>query len=262
MSRKKVQPKEAEVEVQVDKKAVKETFATRWFKEYAVNNRDELKIICNLTSRSAEEQFSMYLEKGNTEVYAVIFYATFMSILEFIRDQQKRYTQFTVTICNSINLGYENNEDDENEKVGNFMPIIEYVGINRGIVDDGKMEDDKTNNNFIRWKQLNIKKNVEYYKDIQERAYNKMKKDYKLELRTSEAVIPLFCIFLDHITNVLKMKYKEADGTSVSEVSMNILGLFDIFYSFNSEENEEIYEYKAGIPMKLGLKSDTLAGKE
>jgi len=261
MSRKKVQPTEAEVEVQIDKKPIKETFATRWFKEKAVNDREDLKVICNLTSRSAEEQFNLYLEKGNTEVYAVVFYATFMSILEFMQSQQKRYTSFDITICNSISLGYENNDDEENEKVGNFMPYMVYEGINRGIVDDGKMEDDKTTNNFIRWKQLNIKKNVECYKEIQEIAYNKLKDEYKINLRTSEAVIPLFCIFIDHISNVLKMKYSEAEGTNRSEVSMNILGLFDIFYSFDSEGNKEIYEYKPGITMKLGLKSDTIADK-
>ena len=263
MSRKKVQPTEQEVEVQVAKKPVKETFATRWFKEKAVNDKEDLKVICNLTARSAEEQFNLYLEKGNTEVFAVVFYATFMSILEFMQSQQKRFpTSFDITICNSITLGYDNNDDEENEKVGNFMPWMMYEGINRVIVDDGKIEDDKTTNNFIGWKQLNIKKNVECYKEIQERAYDKLKTEYKINLRTSEAVIPLFCIFLDHISNVLKMKYAEADGTQRSEVSMNILGLFDIFYSFNSEKNVEVYEYKPGITMKLGLKSDTIAGKE
>ena len=58
------------------------------------------------------------------------------------------------------------------------------------------------------------------------------------------------------------MKYKEAEGTDVSEVSMNVLGLFDIFYSFNEEENQEIIEYQPNIMMKLALKSDSVAGRE
>lgn len=259
----KIKKEEKELEIETSKQDKPVTFVKRWFDDYAVNNTADLKIICDLTARSAEEQFSMYLRTGNTEVYAVVFYATFMSILEFIRRKQKTYNNFTIAICNSINIGYSNNDDERNEKVGNFMPIMEYIGINRNIIDNsGSMDADKTSQNFIRWKELNIKKNIEFYKDIQELAYEKLKKEYKTNLRTSEAIFPLFCIFMDHIGNMLKLKYKEAERTDVSEVSMNILGLFDIFYSFNEEDNLEVIEFLPNITMKLALKSDSTACRE
>lgn len=260
MPKLKKEEKELDIETSETKKPM--TFVKRCFNDYAVNNKTDIKIICDLTSRSASEQFSMYLKTGNTEVYAIVFYATFMSILEFIRSKQKKYNNFTIAICNSVNLGYTNNDDENNEKVGNFMPIMEYIGINRNIVDSSNdIEINKTAKNFIRWKELNIKKNVECYKEIQEMAFERLKKEYKTNLRTSEAIIPLFCIFMDHITNLLKLKYKEA-GDDVSEVSMNILGLFDIFYSFNEEDNQEIIEFQPNITMKLALKSDSTACRE
>lgn len=256
-------PKEVEQEIDVNEKKKPETFVTRWFKDHAVNNAREMKIICDLTSRSAEEQFCLYITSGNTEVYSVVFYATFITILEFLRSKQKTYNEFTMEICNSINVGYTNNDSEDNEKVGNFMPILEYISINRNIVDEGGAIDaDKTKQNYIRWKELNIKKNVEYYKEIQEKAYEKLKSQYKTNLRTSEAVIPLFCIFMDHISNVLKMKFKEAEGTDVSEVSMNVLGLFDVYYSFNEEDAQEIIEFQPNITMKLALKADDVASRE
>lgn len=257
-------PKEKEEEVAVDiSKNKKETFVTRWFRDYAVNNQSELKIVCDLTARSAQEQFSMYLQSGNTEVFAVVFYATFMTILEFIRGKEKMYNNFSLEICNSINIGYTNNDDQENEKVGNFMPIMEFIGINRTIVDGGgQIDADQTAKNFLRWQQLNVKKNVEYYKEIQERAYERLKTEYKTNIRTSEAVIPLFCIFMDHISNVLKVRFQEALGTDVSEVSMNVLGLFDVFYSFNEDDNKEIIEFQPNISMKLALKADDVAAHD
>ncbi len=259
----KIKREEKDLEIDTTKQDKPMSLVKRWFTDYAVNNAADIKIICDLTSRSAEEQFNMFIPTGNTEVYAVVYYATFMSILEFIKEKQKRYNNFTVAICNSINLGYSNNDDDSNEKVGNFMPIMEYIGINRNIIDDsGTMDVNKTAQNCIRWKELNIKKNIEYYKEIQERAYEKLKRDFRTNLRTSEAVFPLFCIFMDHITNMLKLKYKEAERTDVSEVSMNILGLFDIFYSFNEEDNLEIIEFQPNIQMKLALKSDSTACRE
>ena len=253
-------PKEVEenLEIQSPKKL---TFATRWFNTVAVNNREELKIICDITSRSAEEQFSMYLKSGNTEVYAVIFDATMETIKEFLRGKQKTYKRFTFEIANSLNIGYDNNDDEENEKVGNFMPIIEHINTNRKIVDDDTMIDEnKTNQNFIRWKELNVKKNIEYLKEIQEKAYERLKTDYHTNVRTSEAIIPLFCIFMDNVCHVLKMKYKEAQGTDVSEVSINVLGWFDAFYSFNEQEDTEIVEFEPNIKFKLGTKNDDQAG--
>lgn len=256
MSRK---PKEIpEEEIQVSQPEKKETFVTRWFKMYAVNNPTELKIVCDLTARSAMEQFSMYLPSNNTEVYAVIFYATFKEILNFIKDKEKTYKNFTLEICNSINIGYTINDNEEFEN-GNFTPIMEYLGINRNIVNDNSISINKTEKNFILWKELNSKKNVEYYKEIQERAYNTLKTEYKTNLRTSEAIIPLFCIFMDNITNVLKTRWKECEGTDVSEVSMNVFGLFEVFYSFDEEDNEEIIDFNIKLGSKLGVKDDNSA---
>ena len=47
--------------------------------------------------------------------------------LEFIRKKEKVYNNFTIQIAQSLNIGYTNNDDEENEKVGNFMPIMEYI---------------------------------------------------------------------------------------------------------------------------------------
>lgn len=254
-------PKETEQVIDVKEPVKKETFVTRWFKDYAVNNTKDLKMICDLTSRSAEEQFNMYLKNGNTEVYAVVFYGTFMTILDFIKNKQKKYNNFTIKICESINIGFCNNDDEENEKVGNFMPIMEYIGVNRNIIDDNALSEDKTTQNLIMWKDINIKKTTEYYKDIQETAFEKLKSEYKVNLRTSEAIFPLFCIYMDNITNMLKIKFREAEGTDVSEVSMNVFGLFDVYYSFNEEDNQEIIEFQPNITMKLALKSDDISSE-
>lgn len=255
-------PKEDDQIIDLKQEIKKETFVTRWFKDYAVNNKEELKIICDLTSRSAEEQFKLYLKSGNTEVYAVVFYATFMTILDFIRSQQKTRNNFTVEIANSVNLGYTNNDNDDNEKTGNFMPIMEYISVNRNIVDSSSLTEDSTSANFIKWKELNIKKTADYYKEIQEKAFDVLRTQYKTSLRTSESIIPLFCIFMDNITNVLKQKFNELEGTDVSEVSMNVLGLFDVYLSYDVDRGEEIIEFQPNIKMKLALKQDDTAARD
>ena len=67
---------------------------------------------------------------------------------------------------------------------------------------------------------------------------------------------------MDNITNVLKVKFKEAKGTDVSEVHMNVLGLFDAYYSYTEEDNQEIIEFQPNVTMKLALKADDVAGRD
>ena len=259
---KKKQEQEQEIDLST-KKEQKKTYVTRWFETNVVNNKSEIKITCDLTARSVAEQFSMSVRSGHTELFAVIFYVTFIQILKFIASKQKSYNNFTMEICNSINVGYCNNDDPENEKVGNFMPILEYIGINRNIItDDSTVDSDATQKNYLRWKELNIKKTVEGYKDIQNDAYKVLQEEYKIYLPTEEAIIPIFCIFMDNLSNVLKQRYKELIDTDVSEVTMNVMGLFDMYYSYNDETGEEIIDIQPNITTKLKLKRDDVASRE
>jgi hypothetical protein len=256
--------KETEVELdEVKQGKKKDTFTTRWFQDYCVNNTREMKIVCDLTARNAAEQFNMYISSGNTEVFAVIFYAAFTSILDFIRGKQKTYNNFTIQIAQTLNLGYTNNDDEENEKVGNFMPIMEHIdATNMKVIRDERLESNTTEIMFQKWRQVNDKKNIDYYKEIQENAMKRLQQDYHTQLRTSEAIIPLFCIFLDNIVAVLKESFRELEGTDTSEVSMNVLGLFDVYYSYSEEDAKEIIEFEPNIMMKLALKNDENASRE
>lgn len=253
---------EKEEEIDVKKVEKQETFATRWFRDYAVNNAEELLTVCELTARSVSRQFSINVDSKNYEVYAIIFYGTFVTILDFIRSKQKTYNEFTVEIFNSINLGYTNSTDENNEKVGNFMPIMEYIGVNMNIVNDSDLKKDTTPQNANRWKELNSKKNVECYNEIEIKAAEMLKNEYGILLHEPAAVIPIFCIFMDNINSLMKLKYQEAEGTGVSQVSMNVLSLFDVFYSYDEDEHQEIYEYSPNIKMKLLMKSDDTAARE
>lgn len=260
---KKNKSEEQEVVQETHKDKKPKSYVKRWFDDYAVNNKADIKIVCDLTARSMEEQFNMCLKSGNTEVYAVTYYASFMALLELLKQKQKQYNNFTIQICNSINIGYTNNDDENNEKVGNFFPVLEFIGVNRNIIDSStEIDPERTSQNLIRWKELNIKKNIEFIKQWQEHAYQKLLAEFKTDLKYSEACPAIFCIFSDNILNYIKLKYKELDKTDVSEVSMNVLGLYDIFYSYDEEDDKDIVECVPGISVKLALKNDNIASRE
>lgn len=269
-------PKEVEQEIDITEKKKKRTHAQEWFDTYVVNNKEEMKLVCDLTAKSCWEQFKLY-NTDNTELYAAIFHGIFMTILKFLKGQQSKWKEYSIEIANSINIGYVNNTNEDNEKVGNFMPVLEYISINRNVVDsyDIPYSDsteiaakkvtvpkNHTDKQIMMWKVQNIHKTIENYNKIQEDAVQVLYNDYKINLRNDEAIFPLFCIFMDNVSNVLKMRFKELEGTDVSEVSFNVLGLFDAFYSYDVDEDKEIIEYSPNITMKLALKNDDAATGE
>lgn len=266
-------PKEEEQEIDLSNKKKTRTHAQEWFDTYVVNSKEDMKLVCDLTAKSCWDQFKLY-NVDNTEIYAVIFHGIFMTILDFLRSQESKWKEYSIEIANSINIGYVNNSNEDNEKVGNFMPILEYISINRNVVDSYDIPyadsaeiaakkvtipKNHTDKQIMMWKVQNTHKTIENYNKIQTDAIQKLFNEYKINLRNDEAVFPLFCIFMDNISNVLKMKFKELEGTDTSEVSMNVLGLFDAYYSYDSDEDKEIIEYTPGISMKLALKNDDLA---
>lgn len=267
-------PKEAEQEIDLGKQK-KRSHAQEWFDIYAVNDREDVKRVCDLTARSCWDQFKIYIpDTIGTEIYAEIFHGTFMSILKFLREKESKYKQYSILIANSINIGYDNNTNEDNEKVGNFMPIMEYVNINRNVVDsyDIPYNDaaelkskklvvpkDHTDRQIMLWKVNNVHEAIENYNKIQQDAVQLLLDDYKVDLRNDEAIFPIFCIFMDNVSNVLKMKYRELQGTSVSEVKFNVLSLFDAYYSYDPDDDKEVIEFQPNIAMKLALKNDDAA---
>lgn len=244
-------------------KEKKVTKVVRWFDEYCTDNKQDIKMICDIVARSVDDQFNMSVASNNNEIFALIFFVTFTCVLDFLKKKQSQFDNFSFEICNSINIGYTNNTDESNEKVGNFMPIIEYISINRNIIrDDDSYSDDNSTVNFIKWKQQNLKQNENFCNQIQDQASVVLTNEFGIRIANNECIIPIFCIFLDTIVQVLKLKFQEAMGTNVSEVSMNILGLFTAYYSFNEEDNQEIIEYIPGIYTKLREKSDVVASKD
>lgn len=251
--------KEDEIDVNIIDKPKKETFVTQWFRQHCVNDVDTIKIVNELAARDINEQFGIQLRNNNYELMAVIFYATYMSILEFLKSKQKQYSRYTIEIANSLNIGYTNDTDDDNEKVGNFMPVLEYIGVNRNLNNIQTDDNSETSMKCIMWKQLNAKKSVEHIKEIQENAFQKLISDYNTHLKVSEAVIPCFCIYFDNLIGVLRTKLREAHGTDMTESSIHVFSLFRLYCSYDEDNSVEIIDIEPGVISKMFLKSDTLA---
>ena len=63
---------EEKIEERQEPKKITKT--VKWFNEYCVENKSDIKTICDITSRSIQNQFNMFVKSSNTEVYALIFF--------------------------------------------------------------------------------------------------------------------------------------------------------------------------------------------
>jgi hypothetical protein len=253
MPRVKKTEKEEELDI---KKPVRDSVVTRWFKENAGDSAHDLKIVSELTARSCWDQFNLSPTVSG-EVYAVIFYATFMTIIDFLMSQRKKYSQYTMEIGQCINIGYMNNTNDDNEKVGSFDPIIEYIGTNTRVQKDNETS---ITANLNKWKGANVKTEDEIREKIEKATLARLNSDeFKIDTRTDQMIFPIFGTFMDNLVAYVKVKYKEAMGTNVSTVSIDVFRIFRIKYSFNEEENMECIEYEPLTLMKCPMKSDDIS---
>lgn len=243
-------------------------WALRWFNQYVIDDKEDIRKICAVVDKMASEKLDIAIANngGHMEVYAAVFHGILTAIMEYMRSKQKEgYKQFTIELGNSLNFGYDNDDDENNEKVGNFMPILEYIGTSthpQRPRDTGVSNTNTIAAAAMNWKSANMKKTTSHYQAIQEIAYKILSKSYRVQLPTSELIFPIFCLFLDNMAAVLKYKYNELQGTGVSQVSMNVVGMFKATYSFDVINNEEIIQYQAFPAIKLGMKSDTMSHTE
>ena len=226
-----------------------------WFERTCVDDRDKILAVCAVTGRMLADQFNMRTRENLDEVWALVFYECWLQILEFLSRKTSQYTEFEVQVEKCVRIGYTNYLNDDDEKVGNFMPFMEWVGKDTSIVYNPH---ETADDNFIRWKEQNSIKNVDMQKEIQDKTALLINRKYGMNIGSPDAVIPIFCIFLDNVVNILKQDYKDA-GEDVSKVKMNVLSQFTVTYSFDTDDNREIVDFSPSVAIKMEIKNDTKA---
>lgn len=236
----------------------------QWFLDNVKNNPKEIAEVCKMTARSMHEQASIRFENPNSTpaFYAMVVDRTFMSIVKYLAKMQAcGYPRYTIMFGNNFNIGYQDDDNKDSEKIGNFIPVLEYGVQNKSIVPaPGVDSEDVVINSYKRWMELNVKQCIEETTWIASDAFDHLLNEDNLNLRYKEAIVPIFCTFIDMIVEVLKFKYQERKDADQSQVSIDVFGLFYAYYWFDEEDQGEVIEFEPGIKLKQDMKSDKFAG--
>ena len=130
----------------------------RWVRYYYDNiyeDEEDIQMISETAMATIRERFHIVLTDHRLTTAA--FLKIFEGFIEKLKSLQKEYDNFSINLANRLAIGFTNNDNDEDEKSGNFMLFIQHLR------ESTKTEivDDPTVTNIERTVQWNAENIVE-----------------------------------------------------------------------------------------------------
>lgn len=220
-----------------------------WVDEFCKNNHDELMEIAELSSRSIRDKIAMDI---GPDLCLAAYGTIFECILEVLKSKQKENSSFEINICNVISVSYDTLEDDDAEKMGNFMPFIQQIA--EGQLPDSGLDVDESSTIELctAWNSSHIKKQPDILTEISTMAVRELSEKLGVKSAAREIIMPIFCLVHEQIIAYIKLKRVDM---GVSSYEIDVAGLYTVVVS-ETNDGKEIIEYPCSIYTKLTTKDD------
>ena len=227
-----------------------------YFDEVVHENQEDIITICESASRKIYDQIGIKFgnKEDDAKLIGCIFGKTFDAIIAVLKKLETTKSNEVINFCNRFNVGFSTNDDEEDEKQGNFMFFMSDLGKSHK---DVEMEDDTTDQKekAVFWNMENVKENPEVIHEIGVEAIKRLDEDLDIKLQCWEFIPPFFSIVYDAIVNYVKIKRHELDEF---EFEIYFMSSFYIGARESEEEADVIY-ITPNIDSKLSLKDDQRA---
>lgn len=223
------------------------------FAENCVEDREDNILILDNAGRTIHKKFSVSIE--DPSIWGTIFYIVYNAIIEHIVSKEKEYSSYQLSVCDRFVVGYDNDEDEDNEKIGNFAIQIKDRGMNIDATD----VDDPTitaREKCVRWNAENVINQADDIRNIAIRSRDLLQ-IAGIRLASPELIMPIFITIYQHLISFLKIRRRELDQF---EYQCNFMSCFYI-YARESEQGDDIIAIKPSIGDKLNAKNDEAANK-
>lgn len=226
----------------------------KYFEEFAHEDTEHILSICETASKIIWDRFRTRFD--DPRLLASCFSKIFGSFLNKLEALEAEYSDFNINICDRLCMGYSTNEDDDDEKQGNFMVYIRHINANK----KNEESDDPTAKaveRAVQWNTENIISQPELLRKISIDALEDLK-HIDVSIGSSELIIPIFVTTYEAIINYIKVKRREEDAF---EFEINFISCFYIGARESEDEMDDIY-IRPNIESKLQLKSDIKASSK
>lgn len=224
-----------------------------YFDAVVHENQEDIITICESASRRIYDQIGIKFgnKEDDAKLIGCIFGKTFDSIIAVLKKLEATKTHEDINFCNRFSVGFSTNDDEEDEKQGNFMFYMTDLGNSNK---DVEMEDGTTDQKekAVFWNMENIKENPEVIRDIGIETIKKLSDDLDIKLQCWEFIPPFFSIVYDAIVNYVKIKRHEIDEF---EFEIYFMSSFYIGARESEDDGDVIY-IRPNIDSKLTIKDD------
>lgn len=222
----------------------------RWLRYYADNiyeDNDHIQMIAETANAVIRERFHIVL--NDHRLITAAFLRIFEGFIEKLKTFQKEYDNFQINLANRLAIGFTNNENDEDEKVGNYMIFMQHLRESTKVDNSN----DPTVSNIeraVQWNAENVIEQPELIRSLTIEAV-KFLRDIDIQLANNEIIMPIFITYYECIINYLKIHRREED---LFEMQLNYSWFF--IGAREGEDGRDVIFIRPSINGKLSLKSD------
>ena len=205
-----------------------------FFNEHCVEDIEEVITICEAASITIKDRFKTRFD--DPRLLAVTFNIIFDTFIQKLLSLKGEYSDFTFDICDRLEIGYTNKEDEDDEKSGNYNIFVRHLNNTKK---NNEVEDPtaKAVERAVQWNTENIIEQPELMRSIAVEAVKNLK-EISLNLAASELVMPIFITVYESIVNYIKIKRREVDAF---EKEINFVSCFNIGARETEDGEDDIY---------------------
>ena len=223
----------------------------QYFNEICTEDVDEVVMVCTTASKKLRDRFKIKID--DPKMIAAIFSKTYETVLKELACLEKDYSEYQIVFCDRFVIGYSTNENEADEKEGNFMIYINHLNVIPTTDDIDPQLDPKER--CVQWNVDNIKKQPQELKTIASKAVEALKK-IDITLTSDEIIIPTFITVYETLIEVMKIRRKEQD---LFEYEINFCSCFFVSVIEQEDQDTDIVNIRSNIHGKLMLKNDAVA---
>ena len=217
-----------------------------------VEDADDILQVLDVTSKIIKDKFKISLD--DHRILGAMFRETYMSFLRKLKELEKSYSNYTITVADRFSIGYTTTDSQDDEKQGNFMVFIEDH-MNTKKNNDPEFTS-SAKERVVQWCIDNITVQPDIINSVAMDALDNLKK-IDIVLASSDFVIPIFITIYDTLVNYLQIKRSESNKF---EYEINFISCFNI--KAMEGEKGDIIAIRPNIEAKLELKNDAVASSK
>lgn len=205
--------------------------AASWALYYAdriSDNHEDIATVAEAAAKILKDRFQIDLLhnsevedealRNDSRFYTSIFLCIFESIFQTLKNKMKAGSDIYCNIAGRLVVGISNSDNEDDEKSGNYMPVLKHIKDLGITVDTDHGSDAEVLSAWVSSNTVaNESNNPKLIRAMYEKAADSLKKNFKLNMPTCEFVLPLFICYYEAICQYLHTRRFEIYSTDPSQ---------------------------------------------